>query len=415
MRPHPVIIVGAGLSGLACAIELQANGIPFLILEASNSPGGRVKTDTLEGFQLDRGFQVYLTAYPEGQRLLDQKALQFGRFSPGAMVRLDGKFYRVMDPWREPFAALSQILSPVGSMTDKLLVARLRAASLAGRPEDLFRKQETSSLKALERYGFSRNMIDRFFRPFFGGIMLDAKLDVSSRMLEYVFRMMASGDTVLPAKGMGAIPTQLASRIDQSAIRYNTSVGEVSRNGVTLNDGVHLDATAVVVATDGGTAHHLLPKQIKPVGGRHSMTLYFAIAGKPPVNDPIIILNGNLDLPIQNACLPSLVCPSYAPAGQHLLSATVLGDPAEPDVAIEAQVRAQLGSWLDADTSQWRHLRSYRVHNAHPVTQPATVAEQPVHLDNGVFVCGDHRFMPSIQAALVNGRHAGMAVAAHVS
>lgn len=184
MKLKPVLIVGAGLAGLACALELHNKGIEFVIHEASDGPGGRVRTDFVNGFQLDRGFQVYLTAYPEGRRVLNYEALNFGRFSPGAMVRLSGRFHRVMDPWREPFLALSQILNPVGSMKDKLLVARLRAVSLAGTPDDLLQKPETTSMKALQGYGFSQNMIERFFRPFFGGIMLDSQLQVSSRMLE---------------------------------------------------------------------------------------------------------------------------------------------------------------------------------------------------------------------------------------
>lgn len=411
---RPVAIVGAGLAGLACALELQSLGIDYVVLEASDGPGGRVRTDVFEGFRLDRGFQVYLTAYPEGQRILDYPALQFGRFAPGAMVRLDGRFHRVMDPWREPFAALSQILNPVGSMTDKLLVARLRAVAMAGRPEDILNKPESTSLERLRQYGFSGNMIDRFFRPFFGGIMLDSNLDVSSRMLEYVFRMMAAGDTVLPALGMGAIPGQLAARLKPGSLRFHSPVTAIGLQSVRLETGEELDCRAVVVATDGASAVQLLPGQLPRVGGRHSMTLYFAIPGAAPIADPIILLNGNLNLPIQNACLPSLICPSYAPLGQHLMSVTVLGDPAEPDAVVEAQVRQQIGRWLGADTASWRLLRVYRIRNAHPAAEPPTIAEGPVRLPSGVFICGDHRFMPSIQAALVNGRHAGMAVAAHV-
>lgn len=413
MNVEPVVIVGAGLAGLACALELHAKNIPFLVLEASDQPGGRVRTDLVEGFQLDRGFQVYLTAYPEGQRILDYDALQFGRFSPGAMVRLNGRFHRVMDPWREPFAALSQILNPVGSMTDKLLVARLRAVAMAGKPEDLLRKPETTSLLALQNYGFSPNMIDRFFRPFFGGIMLDADLKVSSRMLEYVFRMMAAGDTVLPAAGMGSIPAQLAARLPATSIRYGVSVEAASAHHVKIAGQGEMTAPAIVVATDGQAAARLLP-ELSPIQSRKTMTLYYAICGDAPIQDPIIMMNGNMEWPIQNACLPSLVCPSYAPAGYHLMSVTVLGDPQQSDSEIDLRVRAQLGRWLDLDPSSWQLLRIYRIRNAHPAHVPETVAEKPIRLKSGVFVCGDHRFMPSIQAALLNGRHAAEAVAEHV-
>jgi phytoene dehydrogenase-like protein len=415
VNSHPVAIVGAGLAGLGCALELQRRNIPFQLFEASDSPGGRVRTDSVDGFLLDRGFQVYLTAYPEGQQLLDYPSLRFGRFLPGAMVRLDGRFHRVMDPWREPFAALSQILNPVGSMADKLLVARLRASSLAGRPEDILKRPESSSLQALRRYGFSPNMIDRFFRPFFGGIMLDSSLAVSSRMLEYTFRMMASGDTVLPAAGMGAIPAQLAARLPQSSLHFHSPVASVSPNSIRLLNGETIPASAVVVATEGQNACRLLPGQLPPLSARPVMALYFALPGPPPVPDPIIVLNGNPDGPIQNLCLPSLVSPTYAPAGQHLLSVTVLGNPDRPDLTVESEVRSQLSRWFNADTRPWRLLRFYRIPWAHPASQPDSLTERPCLLPSGVFICGDHRFLPSIQAALLNGRHAAESLAAHVA
>ena len=414
MKHTPVIIVGAGLAGLACARELQARRIEFAIHEASDSPGGRVRTDLVDGFRLDRGFQVYLTAYPEGKRVLDYDALRFGRFSPGAMVRLGDRFHRVMDPWREPFVALSQILNPVGSMKDKLLVARLRAISMAGSPDDLLKKPETTSLQALENCGFSQNMIDRFFRPFFGGIMLDSQLQVSSRMLEYVFRMMAEGDTVLPAMGMGAIPLQMAAKLPQGNIHYGSRVVAVESNRVKLATGDAVEAAAVVVATEGEEAVRLLP-ELPQIAARKVMTLYFAIDGPAPILDPIILLNGSLEWPIQNACVPSVVCPTYAPSGRHLMSVTVLGDPVRRDEEVEAKVRLQLARWLNQDVGGWKLLRIYRIPNAHPVPMPDTIVERPVRLANGIFVCGDHRFMASIQAALLNGRHAAEAVAAHVA
>lgn len=413
MPQPPVIVIGAGLAGLACALELERNGVPCQLFEASDAPGGRVRTDSLDGFLLDRGFQVYLTAYPEGQRLFDYPALQFGRFAPGALVRLNDSFHRVMDPWREPFAALSGLLNPVGSMRDKLLVARLRASSLAGSPDDLLKRPETTTLASLRAYGFSDSMIDRFFRPFFGGIMLDASLSVSSRMLEYVFRMMASGDTVLPAQGMGALPAQLATRLKAGTLHLNARVTSLTATSVTLASGETAPARAVIVATEASTAAQLLPGQLAPVSGRHATNIYFAIDGPAPLADPIIVLNGAGGSPIQNVCFPSSICSTYAPAGKSLLSATVLGDPDTSDAALANQVRQHLGEWFSVDTQNWHLLRVYRIRNAHPDPQPHTVTEQPVRLASGVFICGDHRFMPSIQSALVNGRHAAEAVLSH--
>ena len=167
-----VIVVGGGLAGLCCALRLHQEGIRFLLIEASDGVGGRMRTDRAEGFLLDRGFQVLLTAYPEAQRVLDYKALDLHYFYPGAMVRFGGKFHKVADPWRHPLEALRGAVSPVGTFGDKMKVGRLRRKTLEGPVEGLFSRPETTTLKALQDLGFSEKMIDRFFRPFLGGVFL---------------------------------------------------------------------------------------------------------------------------------------------------------------------------------------------------------------------------------------------------
>ena len=197
MSQADVIIVGAGLAGLCCARRLHQENIPFLLLDAADAPGGRVRTDTIGGFRLDRGFQVLLTAYPEAQAVLDYNALELCAFAPGALVRKEGHFYRLADPWREPGAWFSTAFSPVGSLLDKFRLARLRSSLLARSIEEIFAAPEMSTRQALERRRFSPRFIDEFFRPWFGGIQLDSKLGASSRMFEFVFRMMAEGDAAV--------------------------------------------------------------------------------------------------------------------------------------------------------------------------------------------------------------------------
>ncbi|MDX2267592.1 MAG: NAD(P)/FAD-dependent oxidoreductase [Bryobacter sp.] len=410
-RDATVVIIGAGLAGLACARELHQRRIPFLLLEASDRLGGRVRTDAHEGFLLDRGFQVYLTAYPEGRRVFDYAALRFGAFLPGALVRFQDRFHRVMDPWRQPLGALASLLNPVGSMVDKMRVAGLRAASLAGQPEQLFTKPETSARAALLRYGFSEAMIQRFFQPFFGGIMLDRDLKPSSRMLEFVFRMMATGDTVLPAEGMEALPRSLAAALPPNSLRCGCPVASFAAGSVQLSNGETLAARAVVLATDGPTAHRLHPA-IAPVNSRGVNIAYFAVSGPPPITEPIIILNGNPSGLIQNLSFPSVVSPTYAPAGQHLAGATVLGGPREN---LAEEVRQELRTWFGPTVDQWRPLRTYHIPHAHPAFEPETATAQPLQLAPGLFVCGDHRFFPSLQAALSTGRQAAEAVAASLA
>ena len=192
MKPD-VVIVGAGLAGLCCARELVQRGVGCVLLEASDGVGGRMRTDLVDGFRLDRGFQVFLTSYPEAQRILDFNKLQLRPFLPGALVRFHGRFHELTDPWRRPFAAIRSVWSPIGSLADKLRIASLRHQSLRGTSEQRFLDPEITSLELLQRCGFSESMIDRFLKPFFGGIFLDPRLQTSSRMLHFVFRMLSTG------------------------------------------------------------------------------------------------------------------------------------------------------------------------------------------------------------------------------
>ena len=208
----PGVIVGAGLAGLCCAKHLREAGQSSIVLQASDGIGGRVRTDRVEGFLLDRGFQVLLTAYPETQRHLDYAALDLRSFVPGALVHVDGRFHRIVDPWRRPVDALMHALSPIGSLADKARVARLRHRVLRGTLDALWSRPEQSTYAALVADGFSAQMIDRFFRPFFGGVLLDPDLATSSRMFEFTFRMFALGDSAVPAAGMGRSPVSSRRR-----------------------------------------------------------------------------------------------------------------------------------------------------------------------------------------------------------
>ena len=255
---HDVLIVGAGLAGLCCARRLQNQGIRCLLLEAANSVGGRIRTDVVDGFRLDRGFQVFLTSYPEAKQILDYDGLRLRSFLPGALVRHGGRFHQLTDPWRRPFAALRSLFSPIGSFADKLRVARLRSRSLKGTLEERFRDPETTTLKSLQDAGFSTAMIERFFRPFLGGIFLDSELDTSSRMFHFVFRMFSLGSASLPAEGMEAIPRQLASGLPPDSVRLGTRVVGVQSGSVRLDTGEEIKGRAVVVATEGAGAAQLL-------------------------------------------------------------------------------------------------------------------------------------------------------------
>lgn len=412
IMPLPTIIIGAGLAGLCCAREIHRAGRPFLLLDASDAVGGRVRTDRLDGFLLDRGFQVLLTAYPEARAQLDYAALDLRAFAPGALVRVDGAFHKVVDPWRRPVDAVLNALSPIGSLSDKARVALMRQRLLGESADAIATHPEQRTIELLRDAGFSATMIDRFFRPFFGGVLFDADLNASSRMFEFVFRMFATGDTAVPAGGMEAIPRQLAATLPSDAIRTGVRVARIMDDGVVTTAGERLAAQAVVVATEGDEAARLLeaPAPRAPRGGT---CVYFA-ADRPPVSDPLLVLDGEHSGPVNNLAVVTNVAPSYAPPGAALISATLIGQADQPDEVLVPMMRHQLTGWFGATVSGWRHLRSYRIRYAQPDQTPPALdpMSRPVRIKPGLYVCGDHLETASIHGAMRSGRLAGEACVA---
>jgi phytoene dehydrogenase-like protein len=407
MSKPDVLIVGAGLAGLCCARKLHQEGVSSLILEASDGPGGRVRTDVYDGFQLDRGFQVLLTSYPEAQAQLDFEALNLCAFVNGAMVRQDGRFFRLSDPWREPGTMMANLFSPVGTLADKFRMSRLRSYVRGKSIEEMFDDEEMSTMQALVRRRFSKPMIDRFFRPFLGGVMLDQKLAGSSRLFEFLFQMFAEGDVAVPAAGMQAIPNQLAASLPPDSIAYQERVHSLGRNFVKLMSGEVLHADNVVIATEGPEASRLLGYD-RGVSSRSACCLYFSCR-EAPVEEPILVLGGGSRGPINNLAVMNLVSPTYAPPGENLVSITVVGWPTRDDQTLVQMVRGQLKRWYGLVAQEWRLLRIYRIEHALPVSFPM-VWQQAPKVAPGLYVCGDHRATPSIQGAMESGRVAAEAV-----
>ncbi len=403
MSDPQVHIVGAGLAGLCCALRLQEAGISSQIFEASDDVGGRARTDEVDGFLLDRGFQVLLTAYPEAKQVLDYKGLELARFEQGALIRYQGKFHRFADPWRRPRHLLSTAFSPVATFGDKLRVARLRQRVCRGTLDELFARPEAATIEALRGEGFSDRIINGFFRPFLGGVFLDRELQTSSRMFDFVFRMFATGDAAIPARGMGAMARQIAARLPAEVIRTDSPVDKIESDSIRLASGENLRAATTVVACDAPAAKALLGSE-PSTSGRGVTCLYFA-ADEPPVKEPILVLNGEGEGPVNNLCVPSQLSPTYAPLDQSLISVTALGIPSDSD-DFQGQVSGQLREWFGAVVDGWRHLRTYRIPYALPTQVPPALSPvaKPARRTDGIFVCGDYLETASIQGAMVSGR-----------
>ena len=406
MTSHDVIVVGAGLAGLSCATALHEQGRSVLVLEAGDRPGGRVRTDEVDGFLVDRGFQVLLDSYPEVRRRLDLDALALGAFHPGALVRHGGAFHALSDPRRKLSSAWTTLTAPVGTLGDRMQMARLDGW-LRRRVAD--GQGARSSRQALADIGFSPDMIASFLRPFLAGVFLEPELDTPLRQLAFVWSMFSRGRATLPAKGMQAIPDQLAARLPAEAVRCDTSVRAVEPGAVTLASGERLETGAVVVAVEGEAVQQLMGADVPSRPWRSVCCLSFD-APASPVDGRWLVLCGDGGGPVNNLCVPSEVSPGYAPAGRALVSVSVLGDPsAGDDAALETAVRSQLEGWYGGGVRDWRMLRLDRVRRALPIVG---VDPSRPQLPAGLHVAGDHLDMPSIHHAMLSGRQAAEAVLA---
>lgn len=412
MNNPDVVIVGAGLAGLCCARRLAQCDVSFQVLEASDGVGGRVRTDIVEGFRLDRGFQLYLPSYPEGKRVLDYDALDLKHFTPGALVWHRGRFHRVADPRVEPITAIKSVFNPVGTVRDKLRLAAFKWKLDAGSLETQSATPEQPTIDLLRNVGgFSDSLIDRLFQPFLGGVFLEPQLATSSRFFRFVFRQFAAGPGAVPANGMQQIPEQIAAHLPTGSVRLHAKVTAIEPGTVRLETGESVPARGVVVATESHVAASLTNNAIVDPGWKGTVTLYYA-ANESPVKEPILMLDGDRSGPVNNVVVMSEVSPVYAPPGQALIAVSVLGIPTHDDAELDAAVRQQLTLWFGASVAAWRHLRSYRIPNALPDQTAGKLDpwQRPVRLHPGLYVCGDHRDNASIDGAMASGFRAAQAV-----
>ena len=402
-----VLIVGAGLAGLTCAKVLHDAGYDVRVLEASNSIGGRVRTDhSADGFLLDRGFQPFFTAYPAAREHLDYKALNLRPFASSATIIKDGKWHR---------------LGSLLTTGDKLRLFRLRRAARRRSLDKIFhgrmRKGDRSVSDELRRRHFSEDsFIVSYARPYLGGILLDRELSTSARMLYFVFKMLASGKSVIPEGGIGEITAQLAAHLPSSAVRLETRVeGIVEADeravGVTLTGGEEMQGDAVVVATDAPTAAALTSLEM-PTDGMSVACVYFASTEKL-YDGAMLLLNANPDAFVNHAIQISNVSAAYAPKGQHLLSATVLGAPEMSDADLTARCREDMASWFPGkDLTKLRQVGIYRIKFAQFRQPPGVFATLPPNATPtaGLFLAGEYTESSSIDGAMRSGALAAQAV-----
>ncbi len=397
-----ITIIGAGIAGLTCAKYLKNRGVEALILEASDAVGGRVRTDLVDGFKLDRGFQVFLTSYPEAEKLLNYKELDFKSLPSGARIRNGNDFFVMPNPLKNILTAPQALFSPVGGIFDKLKILQLNLDTKnAVEPNT---KSDETTIKFLRKFGYSETMISRFFVPFFSGVFLEKDLETNSSFFKFLFSIFSKGDVVIPANGMQEIPKQIAKQLSDNQIRLNASVRKIDGTTIYLENGETVEAEKIVLATDGNTAAKLLGEESK-TEFNGTTCLYFESDSPPKIDgEPYLIINANRDELINHILPISDVSPNYAPANKTLISVSIVGN---TEVTVE-QVQAELAKWFGSE-KVWRHLKTYKIPHALPQFLKDSADESNLKINENLYRCGDYTAYPSLNAAMKTGREvAGM-------
>ncbi|RIV25494.1 FAD-dependent oxidoreductase [Fibrisoma montanum] len=407
----PVVIIGAGMAGLTCAVYLKQAGINALLLEASDDVGGRVRTDEVDGFRLDRGFQILLTAYPETQRLLNYTALDLRAFRSGALIRYEGDrashWATLLNPFQEPQSVFQTLVSPVGTFADKLRIVELLQRTKRLTVSDLFRQTPTTTLAYLREMGFSERMIQLFFRPFFGGVFLEDALVTSSNFFEFCFRMFYSGDVAVPALGIGEIPRQLANRLTPDQIRLNCPVSHIEGHQIRLATGDTITAKTIVLAVDAAQIAQLLNRTVPPEQAFNHTTCTYFTAPASPNQQKLLMLNPNRASAVHNIAVMTDVAPGYAANGRSLISVSTQGLETVREDVLAERIRTELTGWFGETVKSWQHLKTYHIPHALPAYNAGsalTDVHATLKLDAHLYQCGDRTAYPSLNAAMQTGR-----------
>lgn len=404
MKPT-ITIIGAGISGLTTAVYLHKKGYKVQILEASDRAGGRIKTDLVNGFLLDRGFQVLLTEYPEAKALLNYEKLNLKKFLPGATVLYDDGQFEIADPFRRPSLLFSTVFAPVGSIKDKLNTFFLKNKLTNSSLSTIFKQPEIETVAKLREYGFSEKMINRFYKPFFSGIFLENDLKTSSNMFDFVMKMFSEGDAAIPELGMEEIPKQLVQMLPPESITYNHKVHAIENNTIICENGTKFSTDKIIIATEAtGFANKYIAQTKQHF---HQVTNVYFEAKLAPANKAVVILNAATNKKwVNNLTVMSNVSDKYAPKGKVLISISLNGIPAEDDDTLAQNMKNELKKWFGNQVEDWNMIKTYHINYALPnlnsISNELDISQ--FKINENLFICGDHLLNGSINAAMKTGR-----------
>ena len=410
-KDYKIHIIGAGISGLIAARVLENHGYHPVIIEATDRVGGRVKTDIVNGYELDHGFQVLLTAYPAVQKHLDYEALELQSFLPGASIFKSNGQKIIGDPLRNLSLLFPTLLSGIGNLSDKLKILKLNQKLKKKKMSDIFSEKEQSTLAYLTNLGFSKDIITDFFTPFFSGIFLETQLETSSRMFEFVYKMFGEGHATIPKAGIEAIPKQLLNNLKSTTFKYNTKVTALKEGEITLNDDTQLKSDYTIVATEASGLISNLKNQ--STEWKSCTTLYFETETRV-IDKKLIGLIPKSGTLINNIFYNSSL-ESTTISKNELLSVTVIDDQGLSSESLVEAVQTELKELCGITTMSF--IKDYSIPMALPKLTDLKYEMMPseTRLTNGLFLAGDTQLNGSLNAAMISGERAALGVIESIS
>lgn len=400
-----IAIVGAGVSGLTAALHLEFLGYEATIYEASTSVGGRVKSDELEGYILDHGFQVLLSQYPIAQKYLDYNALDLIPFDSGSYIFKDGKQHIIGDPLRDISFLTSTLFASIGNVSDKLKIFKLSKRVKNKSIEAIFASAEITTLQYLKDFGFSEDILNHFFIPFFGGIFLEQKLATSSRMFEFIFKMFSEGTAVIPKNGMQAIPNQLKSQLKNTQIQFSKKISQIQGNTLIFSDDNKQEVDFCIVATEASDL--ISNMSSNDMDWKGTQTLYFEVDEIPFKKHLIGLVAHNENSLINSICFPKT---KTTEAKNELLSVSVVKTHQFSEYELIQKIKEELDNLFSIIPLKF--LKTFDIPKALPHLTNIQYSINPseTQLTDTIFMAGDTMLNGSLNAAMLAGELAAQAV-----
>jgi phytoene dehydrogenase-like protein len=397
-----ILVVGAGLAGLSCALALHRAGRDFLLLDAAPEVGGRLRTTHRDGFTLDHGFQVVLSSYPAVSEIVDILSLQPRWFESGALIHHSGKFSRLASPLENPLAAISTDALPFG---DKLRLAGLGAEVLLASDRDLLAgcgsSRDISTLDFLEQRGFSTQFFTRFAQPFFGGVLLDNDLTTSAALFRYYLKKFSTGRAWIPSGGIQAFPEAIACQIPPEKLCLNSKATAIDSNRLILESGEILPFTRLVLALDEPSLHQLL--RFPPLPPPRGVAVVYFKTKTSLYDRPCLVLPEGSSRRVRHFVQITNIAPEFAPAGWHLVSASILDFSELTPAELAREAANEITGIFPCVREALTHLETVIVPHAVPAQPPGFASKPSPVLPPNILACGDWKNGASIQSAIKSG------------